>query len=297
VSDIQHYAVHDGPGIRTIVFLKGCPLRCPWCCNPESHSGGVELRHLSHRCTLCGRCADVCPAGSIHVEEDHLTIDRVRCPACNAPCLAACNESALERVGTMMSVDDVVERVDADRDFYRNSGGGITISGGEPLAQPAFVSALARACRERSLHVAMETSGFAAADVFQTIAPVIDLFLFDIKVVDPARHAIVTGVDNTDILANLAHLAAARPRDVIVRFAVIPGYTDDEANLDGVARLMRTSGLDRLELGSYHPLGAEKYEALGRSYTCDADPAGVDRQRLAALVDRFTAEGLQVALA
>jgi len=297
VFDIQHYAVHDGPGIRTIVFLKGCPLRCAWCCNPESHSASPDLRHLAHRCRACGRCAEACPAGTLSLHEGRLTIDRSRCPSCVAPCVAVCCESALERVGMRMSVDEVVARVDADRDFYRNSGGGVTIGGGEPLAQPEFVSALARACRDRGLHVAMETSGFAAADTFRAVAPLVDLVLFDVKVLDPARHRELTGADNAPVLANLAHLAAVRPRDVIVRFAVIPGYTDDEANLDGLAALMMRHGLERLDLEPYHPLGAEKYEAIGRPWRCEADATALDGARLAALAARFTAQGVKTTLA
>ena len=195
-----------------------------------------------------------------------------------------------------MTVDEVVERIDADRDFYRNSGGGVTISGGEPLAQPAFLAALALACRERGLHVAIETSGHAPEKTFQEVAPLFDLFLFDIKVVDSTRHAALTGVGNADILANLAWLAAIKPRDVIVRFAVIPGYTDDEANLNAVSRLMRQLGLTRLELEAYHPLGGEKYEALGWARRCSVDATALDGDRLAELVERFSRPGVDASL-
>jgi len=297
VFDIQHYAVHDGPGIRTIVFLKGCPLRCPWCCNPESHEARLELRHVADRCLVCGRCVASCPAGAIRIEAGRHAIDRSACPACGAPCAAACPESALERVGSEMTVAEVVARVDADRDFYRNSGGGVTFSGGEPLAQPEFLAAAARACRERGLHTAIETSGCAAEPTFRSIAPLVDLFLFDVKVVDRQRHEALTGADNSLILANLAHLASTRPGDVIVRLPIIPGCTDDQTNLDAVAALMRDLGLMRLELEPYHPFGSGKYEALGRPWRCTADPHAIDGNRMAALVSHFSSAGLTAGVA
>jgi len=176
-------------------------------------------------------------------------------------------------------------------------GGGVTFSGGEPFAQPDFLSALARRCRARGLHVAVETSGHAPVSTFRAVAPLIDLFLFDVKVVDPARHRDLTGVDNALVLANLAYLAESRPRDVIVRFAVIPGYNDDDANLDGLVALLHAHRLDRIEIEPYHPLGSGKYESLGRPWRCTADPTALDGSRVAALLGRLAAAGLNATLA
>jgi len=293
--DIQHYAVHDGPGIRTLVFFKGCPLRCRWCCNPESHVPDRELRHLALRCTGCGACLAACPRGAIgerpgggrHIERD-------TCRECPAPCVDVCPHGALARVGFDMTVAAVIERVEADRDFYRNSGGGVTLSGGEPLAQPRFLLALLAALRERELHVALETAGYAPPATLAAAAPLVDLFLFDVKLIDPARHRALTGRDNAPILDNLAALAASRGGDVIVRLALIPGVNDDPQNLDAVAALMHRLGLRRIDLSGYHSLGTEKYAMLGREDPGVANPLVVDGAYLERQAQGFFTAGLAV---
>jgi pyruvate formate lyase activating enzyme len=264
VFDIQHYAVHDGPGIRTLVFLKGCPLRCAWCCNPESQAPQPVLRRFPTRCQACLRCASKCPQGAIRMEGDVVVLDRRPCTRCEEkPCVTACSSQALAVSGKEMDVEAVVARVAADRNFYRNSGGGVTFSGGEPFVQGEFLMALLAACRQAGIHTAVETSGYVDAQVLLAAEPLVDLFLFDMKSVDPERHRLLTGATNEVILDTLAKLAARSPQKVILRVPLIPGLTDDHGNLAEIARLASRHRLMTVNLVPYHPLGRDKYPEVG----------------------------------
>ena len=264
VFDIQHYAVHDGPGIRTLVFLKGCPLRCVWCCNPESQATRPELRRFAGRCRTCLRCAGVCPHQAVRVDGDTVVFDRPMCARCeDMRCVAVCPSQALAVSGTIMDIGEVVARVAADREFYRNSGGGVTFSGGEPFAQSAFLLALLQACRQLGIHTAVETSGHVDARVLLAAESHVDLFLLDVKVVDAARHRLLTGVANGVIVEALTALAARSPQKVVLRVPLIPGFTDDRANLEAIAALARQLSLTTINLVPYHPLGCDKYEEIG----------------------------------
>ncbi|HEY3354446.1 MAG TPA: glycyl-radical enzyme activating protein [Polyangia bacterium] len=291
--DVQHYAVHDGPGIRTLVFLKGCPLRCVWCCNPESHSAAPQLRHRATLCRGCRRCAGACPAGAITRAGERVRLDRARCPAdCGAPCVDACVESALGVVGERAAAASVIARVAADLPFYRNSGGGLTVSGGEPFAQPAYLRELLRDARGRGIHTAVETCGQAAPDDVLAAEPLVDLFLFDLKLVDARRHRELTGAGNERILANLRLLAARAPARVVVRVPLVPGLTDGAADLAAAADLVAALGLREVHLQPYHPLGRDKYAALGM--TCAFATAAASDPAAAARI--FAARGLTCGL-
>ena len=228
VFDLQRYAVHDGPGIRTLVFLKGCPLRCAWCCNPESQKAEPESlrRH-----------------------------------------------GALETVGREMDAQEVLDEIARDRDFYRNSGGGATFSGGEPFFQPEFLRALLEGCRGRGIHAAVETCGHAQTDIILALEPLVDLFLFDLKVLDKEDHLHWTGRDNGLILDNFKSLAGRCQDKLTPRLTVVPGISDCRQNLSDLAELLRGSRLRDIELLEYHPLGSDKWEALGREPFCQPDPA------------------------
>ncbi len=290
VFDIQHYAVHDGPGIRTLVFLKGCPLRCLWCCNPESQEFGPELRHSEARCKHCLRCRDLCWRGAVR---DGPVYARERCAGCvERPCVEGCWESALAVSGRRMRASEVVQRVAADVDFYRASGGGVTLSGGEPLAQPRFAQAILRACRALGIATAVETCGHVREDDLLATAPLVDLFLYDVKMVDPAEHERLTGARNDLVLANLRRLAALCPERVVVRLPFVPGYTDRPADVDALARLLLELGLSRLELQPYHSLGAFKYAELGRVPPLDLPPEALDGESLLRARDAVAARGL-----
>ena len=281
VFDIQHYAVHDGPGIRTLVFLKGCPLRCAWCCNPESQAPRPVLRKFQERCRACLRCADVCPHGAVRLTEGVVVVDRARCAACDAmPCVPACPSQALAVSGQTMSVEAVVSRVAADRGFYRNSGGGVTFSGGEPLAQRAFLMALLAACRAEGIHTAVETCGQVDPAALREAEPLVDLFLFDLKGADADRHRRLTGHDNGAILENLALLAALCRDKVVVRLPLVPGLTDDEPSLGAIAAFTGRLGLTTVQVVPYHPLGRDKYREVGLPDPPEVpplDPAVVNR--------------------
>ena len=264
IFDIQHYAVHDGPGIRTLVFLKGCPLRCSWCCNPESQTRGPVLRRFSDRCVACLCCSDLCPEHAIRLEDGAVVVDRRHCARCeDMPCIAACSSQALTVSGQRIEVGAVIDRVAADREFYRHSGGGVTFSGGEPFAQSAFLLEMLAACRQLGIHTAVETCGFVDTQVLAAAEPLVDLFLFDLKIADSTRHQLATGVANGQILDALALLAARNRQKVILRVPIVPGFTDDHANLVAIARLAGQHRLTTVNLVPYHPLGRDKYEEIG----------------------------------
>ncbi len=271
VFDIQHYAIHDGPGIRTMVFLKGCPLHCLWCCNPESQSFAPELRHAAFRCRACYACQQACLKGAILAIDDMPFFDRKPCRACDAPCVDACPQGALALVGEWMTSDQVMARVAVDKAFYVNSGGGVTFSGGEPFGQPAFLEELLTRSKLLGIHTAIETCGHADPVIVARCEPFVDLFFCDLKIIDCGRHERFTGVPNSVILANLRTLAAKVPGKLVVRVPVVPGCTDDPVNLKSIADFLRSIGIGKIELMPYHTLGADKYVSFGRNYGLDVN--------------------------
>jgi pyruvate formate lyase activating enzyme len=290
--DIQHYAVHDGPGIRTLVFLKGCRLSCAWCSNPESQRGEPELRQLLARCKACLRCAHACPTDAITTPAGTPQLDREHCESCTSrACVEACPEHALAVSGREWSVDDVVARVAKDVDFYRNSGGGVTVSGGEPFVQAEFLLAALKRCRALGIHTAVETCGHADRHDITTAEPLVDLFLYDLKVADPARHHELTGADNALVLDNLRLLARRDPGKIVIRVPIVPAFTDDRANIEAIARLARELGIARVELCPYHPLGRGKYGELGRPEPIDPPQPMPDA--LAHIADVFESHGVR----
>jgi pyruvate formate lyase activating enzyme len=263
IFDIQHYAVHDGPGIRTLVFLKGCPLHCAWCCNPESQSFSPQLRYMASRCTGCLACMEVCSAGAITRSENTLSHSVDVCLACtDKPCVDACNYSARSVSGKTMTAEEVCAIVARDIPFYLNSGGGVTFSGGEPMSQPGFLSEMLLECRNQGISTAVETCGWATPDAVRQALPLTDLFLFDLKIIDPGLHRQYTGRNIEPVLATLSLLASVKA-NLVIRLPLVRGITDTARNLNDIAGIMAGLDLRHITLEPYHPLGVEKYEAFG----------------------------------
>ncbi len=280
VLNIQRYSIHDGPGIRTTVFLKGCPLTCWWCHNPESQSAGREVIVVETRCIRCGKCRQVCPAEQLPVGEaggDGVRVAPVACRLCGE-CVEACPAGAIQMAGMPMTVADVLDEVRRDQIFYDESGGGVTVSGGEPLSQPAFTKALLGACREVGIATAVDTCGYGDREQLLEMAELTDLFLYDLKLVDPDRHATYTGAGNEGIIENLRELGRVH-RNIWVRIPIVPGMNDSPVDLDTAGALIRQiKGVQQINLLAYHDTAAHKFERLGRPYRVESISAPTPEQ-------------------
>ncbi len=275
VGDIDHFAVHDGPGIRTAVYLKGCQLRCSWCHSPETQSFSPELLFLPQKCNACGRCLEVCAQDALTPVDDRpadggvpgcrVAIDWQRCTHCGA-CAAVCFTGALKIAGTWMTAGEVLSQVEKDQPFFAASGGGVTLTGGEATAQPVFARQFLAGCRALGIHTALETNGCVSWQVFQDLIPVVDLFLYDIKHMDDASHSRLTGVSNRLPLENLRRLAGLCAA-IIVRVPCIPGLNDDAINIDATAAYARQVGVKTIHLLPYNASAGAKYAWLGRNYS------------------------------
>jgi pyruvate formate lyase activating enzyme len=260
--DLQRFALHDGPGIRTTVFLKGCPLNCAWCHNPESRCREPQLSFDASLCTLSGDCVGVCPEDALSITRDRLVVDFERCTGCGL-CVDVCPSGALTMVGEESSVEDVMAVVRRDRPYYDRSGGGMTLSGGEPAAQPEFALALLRAARNEGIHTCLDTSGWAGWTVFERFLPLVDLFLYDYKATPDDEHRRLTGVSNRLVLDNLERLLRAGAR-VALRCPLVPGVNDGPEHLRAIAGLCAMHPeLEAVHVLPYHAMGRAKAERMG----------------------------------
>lgn len=268
IFDIKRFAVHDGPGIRTSVFLKGCPLSCSWCHNPEGVTSEVELWYNENRCMQCGQCVLACDFQALQARENEspfIQIDRQRCQGSYA-CTQICPTSALETVGRKMSSNEVMTEIEKDRLFYDTSDGGMTLTGGEPLFQSEFCLELLRNAKERGISTSLETCLYASRSVLESVIPFVDHFLVDIKIWDTQKHRQFTGRDNTEILKNFRFLAEQH-QQITVRIPLIKDITDTPGNLEAIAQFVmsvnRNIPIEKLD---YNPLTPSKYQKLGRSF-------------------------------
>lgn len=265
VTNIQGYSIHDGPGIRTVVFFKGCGLACQWCANPEGISLLAEVGFIKNLCTNCGKCLDACPENALNFDDTKPRIDYSRCKACGK-CVESCYYKAMVRYGKEMNVEEVFDAVRRDKMFYDSSGGGVTVSGGEPLLHAPFVKALFELCKNAGINTCIETSGSVSSKSLLSVLPVTDYILFDIKHFNSDIHFEYTGQPNALILDN-AKLAVINGADIIFRIPLIPTINDTEQNIKETADFLKSIDLDaKLQLMPYHRMGEGKYKALNRPY-------------------------------
>lgn len=266
ITDIQRFSVHDGPGIRTVIFFKGCPLSCLWCQNPETTKHMPEIFYAKELCIGCGACIEACPYGFISVSNDNLVTD-ARCKVYGI-CASVCPTKARKVVGTHYSVDRLIEIIRKDWIFYKNSGGGVTLSGGEPTFQHRFVISLLSELRKEKIHSALETCGYAPQDVFKKVILLTDLILFDLKHWDTEKHTLFTGVGNELILRNL-DMALDLEKEVVIRFPLIPGVNDDYQSLVQISKICKTRNIKYIHLLPFHQAGRSKWYGLNRKYVFD----------------------------
>lgn len=286
--NMQRMSIHDGPGVRTTVFFKGCPLSCQWCGNPESQSHTPQLMVFENLCIGCGACEKVCPHDAVVTDGELYNRDMDRCAHCGV-CVTVCPAKARVLSGSRYSVGRVMDNVRKDAGFYRNSDGGVTFGGGECSAQGAFLLLLLGSCRDEGFHTCVDTCGCCAPELFEQLIPLTDLFLYDVKHMDPFLHKNITGVDNKVILANLRTALKTVPQKVRIRMPLIPEINDDNKNIEAVSELLQEFGCHTLDVMPYHLLGRNKYLALHRPVP---QFSGYTPAKLRNVLERFLQKGL-----
>lgn len=294
VFDIKKFALHDGPGIRTTVFLKGCPMRCDWCHNPESQSFKMELMVRRSRCIRCGSCTVLCEFEALKLAKDGPRVNLLKCKVCGE-CADVCNAEALQLIGRETTAEEVMNEVLKDEPFYKESGGGVTFSGGEPLGQPKFLLELLKASKRKGLHTTVDTCGCAKWKDIERIASYTDLFLYDIKLMDPKRHHKHTGMSNKLVVENLKKLSGSGA-SIVVRLAIIPGINDDEKNIEETGKFVaKLKGVERIDILPYHAMAADKYANLQRNEKMAAVKPPT-KQRMQGIAKMLAKHGLEVSI-
>ncbi|MCF7848488.1 MAG: glycyl-radical enzyme activating protein [Kiritimatiellales bacterium] len=290
---IKRYAIHDGPNIRTTVFFKGCPLRCTWCHNPEGLESSIEVVTLSGKCIGCGECITACPEKALSFTSEGISRDKTRCRRCQA-CVRCCPALAHEATGWETDVPTLMHELLKDLPFYEQSGGGVTFSGGEPLAQPGFLMEMLQACGKHDIHRAVDTSGFAPVETLMQIAAHTDLFLFDLKHMDSTAHQRFTGEPNEQILLNLSALANLG-KPIRIRFPLVPGINADEENIRATGAFVSSlNGIDAIDVLAYQGAAKNKYARLGKKTAKEAAPPGTaEKTRAIEILEEY---GLKVRL-
>lgn len=292
ISEIERYAIKDGPGIRTVVFLKGCPLKCKWCANPETQKSVYQLMYWPTRCIGCRQCVKNCPTQSLRLSENGIVINRKTCKSCGI-CADICNSQALTMAGEGKTAEEILSIIKKDQPFYRTSGGGVTFSGGECTSQPEFLTALASLCKKEGISTCIETCGYAKWEVFEKLLPCIDYFYYDLKLIDEEDHRIWTGVSSSRIKENFINLVKAGA-NVTVRIPCIPGINMTTRNIgDTIDFLLEHAPGCHVSLLPYHRLGASKYGKLDMAYSLEelVPPSAEEMEKLR---EQFEANGFYV---
>ena len=291
IFDIKRFSINDGDGIRTTIFLKGCPLRCKWCQNPEGLIPEISLWYAKNSCVACKSCIAACETGALNWDERGVKINHDACTLCG-DCVIACPTGAIRLDARQMSVEETLVEIEKDRPFY-GPDGGVTLSGGECMMSPAFSLDVLRGCRQRGINTQIETSLFASPETADAFAEVSDKIIADIKLIDPLRHKQATGVDNALILQNIRRLAE-KGTNLLLRVPLIPGFTDDEDNIRGIAAFVASLKRDiPVELLNFNPMCREKYDSLRQTYPFDPDQREIPQQRVDALKQILTEHGLR----
>ncbi|MBD3254544.1 MAG: glycyl-radical enzyme activating protein [Candidatus Lokiarchaeota archaeon] len=291
IFDISHYAIYDGPGIRTIVFLKGCPLHCLWCHNPESQIFNPQVSYFREKCILCGKCVEVCPNEALIISEESVIREYDKCDVCGT-CVEVCPNQVMEVVGKFIDTEEIIKQIMVDKPFYDNSGGGVTISGGEPTAQPKFLISILKALKEKGIHTAIETCGFFKESLVEKLVGLIDLFLFDIKHFEPDIHKKFTGVSNERILFNFEKIhKIVGDQGIICRIPIIPGVNDDNHAIDGITSfLKKINYMGEVHLMPYNKMAKTKYEKMGMG-DIYKDMGDLTEENLNEIVERINNRG------
>lgn len=264
ILNLQKYSVHDGPGIRTTVFFKGCPLNCTWCHNPESQQFAREIIYFNNRCTFCGKCVEVCPQNAIFINENNFQYNKNKCTLCEK-CIDSCINNAKEIAGKFYNSDELMHEIQKDSIFYEESSGGVTFSGGEPLCQIAFLGEVLEKCKKKSIHTALDTTFYSSWADIERIMDYTDLFLIDIKHMDSNIHKKYTSVNNELILENITNLSALK-KNIYIRVPIIPGVNDDIENLSKLRDFLSKLNINQINLLPYHKIGMDKYSRIQRDY-------------------------------
>ncbi len=293
ITDIQRYSVHDGPGIRTMVFFKGCPLRCRWCHNPETNLVKPQIMVNKELCIGCGVCLSACPNEAVSIKNGRPTTDYKRCTACGA-CAEVCYAGAREISGRSYGLDEVEEIVLKDEAFYRKTEGGVTLSGGEVLMQAEYASELLKRLKDKSIHTAIETCGFSDWKNFERLIPYLDLALFDVKHYDNEKHRKFTGRGNMLILENLRKLSKTNVQ-IVIRVPVVPGVNDDPETIIRIAKIAKEIRALKMDLLPFHQIGSSKWDAVGTEYTF-SNVAEPDKEKISRLAKAVKQTGVKVCI-
>ncbi len=291
IFDIQNYAIYDGPGIRTCVYFKGCPLRCWWCHNPESHKLKPEMGYWEDRCVLCGACVDACPNDALVLETDRVSRNRDLCTVCET-CARVCPNEAMEKIGYEITTDEITEKVIRDKVFYETSGGGVTITGGEPTFQKEFLFKVLESLRDAGIHTAIETCGYFSEDLIGPLVEKVDIFLYDLKHIDASKHREATGAGNEKILNNFAKiLTEVGTERIIPRIPLIPGFNTDSASISDIISYLKSVKYDgSVHLLPYHTWARGKYKKIGRGDSF-RDPGKITEEKLEKINRVFSEAG------